>query len=99
MGFDRNIHCLTTREQADLRIELKFRDGTMITWTYHYFVVDGPQNKYTLHIGEAEGPDNYQERMAYQCRVLNIPSYSHVLQTVISITPMTCSVNFNTSTV
>ena len=33
----RNIHCLTTREQVDPRIELTFRNGTMHTWIYQNF--------------------------------------------------------------
>ena len=29
------------------------------------FVVDGEHSKYTLHIGEAQGPDGIQDGMAY----------------------------------
>ena len=50
----RNIHCLTTREPVDLRIELKQSAGTQV-WTYREFVVDGAHNNYTLHIGRAHG--------------------------------------------
>ena len=49
-----NIHCLTTQQQVDLRIELKQSAGTQV-WTYGEFVVDGPHNNSTLHIGQAVG--------------------------------------------
>ena len=45
----RNIHCLTTRQQVDLRIELKYGSGEQPTYNYKHFVVDGPENKFTLH--------------------------------------------------
>ena len=50
-----NIHCLTSRQQVDLSIEIKYGSGTQLTYNYKYFVVDGPENKYsyTLHIGHA----------------------------------------------
>ena len=54
----RNIHCLTTREEVELQIEVRQNDGTGQVWTYGYFVVDGPENNYTLHIGQAEGPSH-----------------------------------------
>ena len=54
----RNIHCLTTREEVELQIEVRGDDGTGQVWTYGYFVVDGPENNYTLHIGQAEGPSH-----------------------------------------
>ena len=63
-GLD-NIHCLTTREPVDLKIVLKQNDGTEMVWTYGQFVVDGEHSKYTLHIGEAQGPDGIQDGMAY----------------------------------
>ena len=36
----------------DLRIELKNENGNEYTYTYHHFVVDGPESNYTLHIGQ-----------------------------------------------
>ena len=60
----RNIHCLTTREEVELQIELRQDNGTGEVWTYGYFVVDGPENNYTLHIGQAEGPSHGRDNMA-----------------------------------
>ena len=60
-----NIHCLTTREPVDLKIVLKRNDGTEMMWTYGHFVVDGEHTKYTLHIGEAQGPSRVEDGMAY----------------------------------
>ena len=60
-----NIHCLTTREQVDLRIELKYANGTDHTYTYQHFVVDGPEDKYTLHIGQLQEPIPGRDNMAY----------------------------------
>ena len=61
----RNIHCLTTREQVDLQVLLNLSSGTSHLWTYHHFVVDRPEDKYTLHVGEAEGPSGFRDTMAY----------------------------------
>ena len=60
----RNIHCLTSRRQIQLRLLLNFTNGSSFLWTYNHFVVDQPENKYTLHIGQAEGP-NVFDTMAY----------------------------------
>ena len=35
-----------------------------MTWIYHKFKVDGPNEKYCLHIGEAEGPKDGFDAMA-----------------------------------
>ena len=62
----KNMHCLTQRDDVELMIELKFYDGTGITWTYQTFTVDGPETNYVLHIGGAErieGTGN--DKMAY----------------------------------
>ena len=61
----RNIHCLTTRDDVDLMIDLRKDDGNGMTWIYHKFKVDGSSEKYQLHIGEAEGPPNGNDAMAY----------------------------------
>ena len=47
----RNIHCLTTRESVELRIDLQDEEGNKVTWVYQQFIVDGPDQKYRLHIG------------------------------------------------
>ena len=52
----RNIHCLTTREQVDLQVDLKYDNETEHTSTYQHFIVDGSENKYTLHIGRLLEP-------------------------------------------
>ena len=51
----RNIHCLTTREAHELRIDMKFENGTSKTWTYQTFMVAGPEDKYQLTIGGGVG--------------------------------------------
>ena len=60
----RNIHCLTKRDDVDLMIDLRQADGNGMTWIYHKFKVDGSNEKYRLHIGEAEGPPNGYDAMA-----------------------------------
>ena len=51
----RNIHCLTTRESVELRIDLQDEQGNKFTWVYQQFSVDGPDQKYRLHIGQGTG--------------------------------------------
>ena len=63
-GFN-NIHCLTTREQVDLRIELKYENGTEHPYTYEHFIVDGSENNFTLHIGQLQEPIPGRDNMAY----------------------------------
>ena len=60
----KNINCLTTRDEMELRIDLKKDDGTGITWTYQVFKVAGPEDNYRLTIGEGKGPDSF-DAMAY----------------------------------
>ena len=36
----RNIHCLTSRQQVQLRLLLNFTNGSSFLWTYNHFVVD-----------------------------------------------------------
>ena len=45
-----SIHCLTTREEVELRIDMKNASGAKATWTYQEFRVDGPEDNYRLHI-------------------------------------------------
>ena len=59
-----NIHCLTTREDVELRIEVGNEITPSIVWTYQLFRVGGAATDYVLTIGEGQGtgsPDN----MAY----------------------------------
>ena len=59
----RNIHCLTSREDVELRIDMKAEDGINLTWTYQLFQVAGPEDKYRLQIGSGVGRGN--DAMAY----------------------------------
>ena len=61
----RNIHCLTSRQQVDLSIELKYANGMEHTYTYEHFRVDGPEDKFTLHIGQLQQPSPGRDNMAY----------------------------------
>ena len=61
----RNIHCLTNREEMELQVELKQDNGTGQIWVYSYFVIDGPETNYTLHIGQAHGPTGSYDSMVY----------------------------------
>ena len=46
------LHCLTTRESVELRIDLQDEQGNKVTWGYQQFRVDGPDQKYHLHTGQ-----------------------------------------------
>ena len=62
----RNIHCLTTRESVELRIDLQDEQGNKFTLVYQQFSVDGPDQKYCLHIGQGTGtPPGSYDAMAY----------------------------------
>ena len=61
----RNIHCLTTRDDVDLMIDLRDNNGNGMTWTYSTFEVSGSNDKYRLQIGGAEGPPGGFDAMAY----------------------------------
>ena len=60
----RNIHCLTTREDVVLRIDMKDEQGNKLTWVYQQFSVDGPDQKYRLHIGQGTGTPGPFDAMA-----------------------------------
>ena len=60
----RNIHCLTTRESVELRIDLQDEQGNKVTWVYQQFSVDGPEQKYRLHIGQGTGTPGLFDAMA-----------------------------------
>ena len=62
----KNIHCLTTRESVELRIDLQDEQENKVTWVYQQFSVDGPDQKYRLHIGQGTGtPSGSYDAMAY----------------------------------
>ena len=62
----RNIHCLTTRESVKLRIDLQDEQGNKLTWVYQQFRVDGPDQKYRLHIGQGTvTPSGIRDALAY----------------------------------
>jgi len=60
----RNIHCLTTRESVELRIDLQDEQGNKLTWVYQQFSVDGADQKYRLHIGQGTGTPGSIDGMA-----------------------------------
>ena len=60
----RNMHCLTTRDDVDLMIDLRENNGNGMTWIYHNFKVNGSNDKYRLQIGDAEGPPGGYDAMA-----------------------------------
>ena len=67
----RNIHCLTTRENVTLRIDLEDEQGNKVTWVYQQFSVDGPEQKYRLHIGQGTGTPGSFDAMAVPSHSLN----------------------------
>ena len=52
-----NIHCLTTREDVELRIEVGNETTPSIVWTYQLFQVGGAETNYVLTVGEGQGMD------------------------------------------
>ena len=60
-----NIHCLTSRQSVDLQILLHYTNGSKHTFTYKQFVVDGVEEKFTLHIGQLQLPAPGRDEMAY----------------------------------
>ena len=61
-----NIHCLTTRDDVELRIELGNGTTPSIVWTYQLFQVGGAATNYRLTIGEGQGVGNSYDAMANQ---------------------------------
>ena len=51
----RNIHCLTTRESVELRIDLQDDQENKVTWVYQQFSVDGPHQKYVCTLDRELG--------------------------------------------
>ena len=60
-----NIHCLTTREDVELRIELGNGTVPSIVWTYQLFKVGRANTNYTLTIGQGTGVGGTFDSMAY----------------------------------
>ena len=49
----------------ELRMDMEDESGNKITWTYQEFRVEGPENKYRLHIGGGEGTPGTTDLMSY----------------------------------
>ena len=60
------IHCLTTRDDVELRIELGNGTEPTEVWTYQLFRVGGAETNYRLTIGQARGVGGTHDSMAYQ---------------------------------
>ena len=59
------IHCLTTRENVELRIELGNGPKPSIVWTYQLFKVGGAETNYRLTIGQGQGVGSTFDSMAH----------------------------------
>ena len=55
--YNVNVHSLTTR-QVLLKVQLNITNETLFVCTYNHFVVDWPEDRYTLHVGHAQGPNS-----------------------------------------
>ena len=62
-GLD-NIHCLTTNDDVELRIEIGNGTQPSIVWTYQLFRVGGADTNYPLTIGQGQGVGNSHDSMA-----------------------------------
>ena len=60
-----NIHCLTSRQSVDLQILLHYTNGSKHTFTYKQFVVDGVEEKFTIHVGQLQQPAPALDGMGY----------------------------------
>ena len=60
----RNLHCLTAREEMELRIDMVTKTKTKIWWTYQTFKVAGAGDKYRLTIGGGKSSSG-RDGMAY----------------------------------
>jgi hypothetical protein len=63
-GLD-NIHCLTTNDDVELRIELGNGTQPSIVWTYQLFRVGGANTNYRLTIGQGQGVGDTFDAMAH----------------------------------
>jgi hypothetical protein len=59
------IHCLTTREDVELRIEIGNGTTPSVVWTYQLFRVQGAETNYRLTIGQGTGVGGTHDAMAY----------------------------------
>ena len=59
------IHCLTTRENMELRIELGNGPKPSIVWTYQLFKVGGAETNYRLTIGQGQEVGGTFDAMAH----------------------------------
>ena len=59
------IHCLTTSDDVELRIELGNGSVPTEVWTYKVFKVGGAETKYQLTIGQAKGVGGTHDSMAH----------------------------------
>ena len=64
-GLD-NIHCLTTNDDVELRIELGNGPQPSIVWTYQLFRVGGADTNYLLTIGPGQTVGGSNDAMAFQ---------------------------------
>ena len=58
------IHCFTTRDDVELRIELGNGTEPSIVWTYQLFKVGGAETNYRLTIGQGHGVGDTRDSMA-----------------------------------
>ena len=58
------IHCFTTRDDVELRIELGNGPKPSIVWTYQLFKVGGAETNYQLTIGQGHGVGGTFDAMA-----------------------------------
>ena len=81
----RNIHCLTTRESMELRIDLQDEQGNKLTWVYQQFSVDGADQKYRLHIGQGTGTPGSLDAMAgsYSLNNMNFTTFDVIMMYLI----------------
>ena len=59
------IHCFTTRDDVELRIELGNGTKPSMVWTYQLFKVGGAETNYRLTIGQGHGVGSTFDAMAY----------------------------------
>ena len=59
------IHCFTTRDDVELRIELGNGTEPSIVWTYQLFKVGVAETNYQLTIGQGHGVGGTFDAMAY----------------------------------
>ena len=57
------IHCLTTREDVELRIEVGNETTPSVVWTYQLFQVGGAETNYQMTIGQGQGQGGTYDAM------------------------------------